>query len=144
MTTGPADGRSGWPDWTGSAWYLALTTFRPDGTRVTTPVWFAVDRGRLLIWTGAASGKIRRIRANPAVTIAWCSVRGRVRSVPVAGVARELPAAQARHVHAALNAKYRLAKRLYEFYLARRLRHRLRVASAYLEIQPVDTLLHRG
>jgi PPOX class probable F420-dependent enzyme len=138
MMAGAAEGPSGLPEWTRSAWYLALTTFRPDGSRVTTPVWFAADHGRLLIWTGASTGKVGRINANPAVTIAKCSVRGRLRSVPVAGMAKVLPATQAQDVHAALSAKYRLIKRLYEIYVARRLCHRPRAASAYLEIRVVD------
>jgi PPOX class probable F420-dependent enzyme len=58
--------------------YLALTTFRGDGTPVTTSVGFVRDGDTLLVQTGAASGKVRRIRASSAVTVSACDVRGRV------------------------------------------------------------------
>jgi hypothetical protein len=48
--------------------YVALTTFRGDGSPVSTAVW-------------------RRIRANPAVTVAPCDIRGRVKGEALAGKA---------------------------------------------------------
>jgi hypothetical protein len=36
--------------------YLRLTTFRCDGSEVSTPVWVVSDDGRrLLVWTGAGT-----------------------------------------------------------------------------------------
>jgi uncharacterized protein len=37
--------------------YLSITSFRRDGTGVATPVWFIQEGGRLLVQTGASSGK---------------------------------------------------------------------------------------
>lgn len=38
--------------------YLALTTFKRDGTPVTTPVWAApIDEGKIGFWTSSGSGK---------------------------------------------------------------------------------------
>src|ERR1019366_656853 len=67
------------PGWGASAHSLALPTFCRNGDPVTTPVWFAADGDRLLVWTEAGSGKVKRLRANPAVTIAPCSVSGTLR-----------------------------------------------------------------
>ena len=59
--------------------YLSLKTFRTSGAGVATPVWFAAGANRTLyLYTRAAAGKVKRIRANPAVLIASCSARGTI------------------------------------------------------------------
>ena len=50
--------------------FLTLETFRKSGQGVKTPVWFTQENGLLYIWTGASSGKVKRIRINPDVKIA--------------------------------------------------------------------------
>jgi PPOX class probable F420-dependent enzyme len=57
--------------------YINLTTFRRDGRAVATPVWFVVHEGRLYVYTEAASGKAKRMRANGRAQIAPSDVRGR-------------------------------------------------------------------
>ena len=59
--------------------YVSVTTFRRDGTPVPTPVWYALGDGELVFWTGAASGKVKRLRNNPRVLVAPCNARGRVK-----------------------------------------------------------------
>ena len=61
-----------------SSRYVRLTTYRKDGTPVATPVWHVPLDGELWIVTEAASGKVKRIRNNPRVTVAPCSLRGTV------------------------------------------------------------------
>lgn len=68
--------------------YLALTTFRKDGTPVTTPVWLVREGDRLLVTTQAASGKAKRIRNNGDVLVASCDMRGRLTGPQVAALAR--------------------------------------------------------
>ncbi|AXH34961.1 PPOX class F420-dependent oxidoreductase [Humibacter sp. BT305] len=58
--------------------YVALTTYRRSGAAVTTPVWIAADGGDLLAVTGAQTGKAKRIRHTPRVTLRGSTVRGRV------------------------------------------------------------------
>jgi PPOX class probable F420-dependent enzyme len=58
--------------------YLALTTYRKDGTPVTTPVWLVRDGDRLLVTTQAGSGKAKRICNLPDVLVASCDMRGRL------------------------------------------------------------------
>ncbi len=58
--------------------YVSLTTYRKDGTPVTTPVWQVPHDAELWIVTEAASGKVKRIRNNPEVRVAPCSLRGTV------------------------------------------------------------------
>jgi PPOX class probable F420-dependent enzyme len=49
--------------------FLNIETFRKNGQGVKTPVWFAQDGDTLRIWTGIASGKVKRIRNNGNVRI---------------------------------------------------------------------------
>ncbi|NMO52894.1 PPOX class F420-dependent oxidoreductase [Actinoplanes sp. TBRC 11911] len=58
--------------------YVSLTTYRKDGTPVTTPVWHVPHEAALWIVTEAGSGKVKRIRNNPRVLVAPCSLRGTV------------------------------------------------------------------
>jgi PPOX class probable F420-dependent enzyme len=57
--------------------YLSLASFRRDGQPVYTPLWFAEDDGRVYIMTRDDSWKYKRIRNNPQVRVAPCTVRGR-------------------------------------------------------------------
>lgn len=69
--------------------YISLTTRRRDGSLVSTPVWLVSDDGRrLLIWTGAATGKVKRIRRDPRVFVAKSNYRGRERGPRIEGHAR--------------------------------------------------------
>ncbi|MZD04045.1 PPOX class F420-dependent oxidoreductase [Streptomyces sp. SID5785] len=58
--------------------YISLATHRKDGTPVPTPVWHVEGPGgELLVLTPAASWKVKRIRADSAVTVTVCDLRGR-------------------------------------------------------------------
>src|SRR5205823_9533571 len=59
--------------------YLSITSFKRDGTGISTPVWFVSDGGRLYAFTDLHSAKIRRIRHNPHVEIASCRPWGELR-----------------------------------------------------------------
>lgn len=56
--------------------YVSLTTYRKNGTPVATPVWHIPRGAELWIVTAAGSGKVKRIRNEPRVGLAPCSVRG--------------------------------------------------------------------
>src|ERR1700733_8875173 len=76
--------------WTFPGKYISVTTYKRDGTGVATPVWFVQEGDRLLFRTGVASGKAKRIRGNPAVLAAACTLRGKLLGQQVSGVARVL------------------------------------------------------
>jgi PPOX class probable F420-dependent enzyme len=88
--------------------YLGLTTFKRDGTAVTTPVWFVSEGGRLLIETGADSYKVKRIGREPMVIVGLCSARGRMKDLPVPARAELLPDDQIAHVEEMMARKYRV------------------------------------
>jgi len=72
--------------------YISLTTFRKNGVGVATPVWFGEADGKLYVMTRSDSGKYKRLRNNPQVRIAPCTIRGRVTGPEFTGTARVLPA----------------------------------------------------
>lgn len=68
--------------------YANLTTYRRSGEGVSTPVWFALVDGNAYVFTGLESGKVKRIRNDPRVTLAPSDVRGRVKGASVEAGAR--------------------------------------------------------
>jgi PPOX class probable F420-dependent enzyme len=69
---------------------VSLTTFRKSGEAVVTPVRFALESGKVYVSTGTKSGKVRRIRSNPKVRLAPCTMRGKVVGPTVEATARIL------------------------------------------------------
>ena len=82
--------------------YISLTTFRKTGAAVATPVWFGEQDGKLYVMTLSKMGKAKRIRNNPQVRVAPCTMRGKVTGPEFAAIARLLPKedfARARKTH---------------------------------------------
>ncbi len=90
--------------------YISLVSFRKNGAPVRTPVWFAEDGGKLYVMTGSHLGKYKRIRNNPRVTIAPCTIRGIVTGPEFAAVARIMSSEEFARVRKLINAKYWLAR----------------------------------
>jgi len=57
--------------------FVCLTTFRRDGTPVGTALWIVEDGDHFYVWTGSRTGKVKRAKNNPAVTIAPATRRGK-------------------------------------------------------------------
>jgi uncharacterized protein len=95
----------------GPARYVSMTTFRRDGSPVATPVWVVGHAGLLYVWTGGETGKVKRIRRNPRVTMAPCTFRGRVTGPAVAARAQIVRAADRPDVWPVFLAKYGLQLR---------------------------------
>lgn len=88
--------------------YLLLTTYRRDGTAVSTPVWVSSDGTALYVWTRADSGKLKRLQHTSRVGLAPCDARGRVSGPTVTGTARILDAVGTARAASLHRAKYRL------------------------------------
>jgi uncharacterized protein len=88
--------------------YLSITSYRRDGTGVATPVWFVQQDGRLLVETDVASGKVKRIRRNPAVRVAVCTASGRLRGEQADAVAELLPGSEVSSAERLIARKYRI------------------------------------
>src|SRR3954470_21778295 len=67
--------------------YIALETFKKNGQGVKTPVWFVLHNGALYVYTEADSWMVRRVRNNPRVRVAACTVRGEVKGPWIDGTA---------------------------------------------------------
>jgi uncharacterized protein len=88
--------------------YVSITTFRRDGTAVATPVWIVGSAGLLYVWTGPQTGKARRIRNNPEVLLAPCTMRGVVTGPAVAATAAVVAVGDRPEIWRLIVAKYRL------------------------------------
>jgi PPOX class probable F420-dependent enzyme len=90
--------------------YISLTTFRKTGKSVATPVWFGEEDGKLYVMTRSDMGKTKRIRNNPQVRVAPCTMRGTVTGAESAATARILPAEEHERARQAINRKYWAAR----------------------------------
>lgn len=79
--------------------FIVLTTFTKDGRPKPTPVRGTPDNGKLFIFTGRDSWKVKRIRNDPHVAVAACDRRGFTIGEPVDAVAVVLPASETRRVY---------------------------------------------
>ena len=73
-----------------------LTTYRPDGEAVGTPLSIAVNGDKAYFVTASDSGKARRLAHTDRVTLAPCKVNGTVTGETVPGRARRVPPAERR------------------------------------------------
>lgn len=112
--------------------YCLLVTYRRSGEAVPTPVWFGASDGKLYVRTDAAAAKVKRVRNDPRVLIAPCTVRGKPAGPLAAGRARVLEQpADAALAESALTANYGLGRKVYES-----AGNALGVDAVYLEIEP--------
>jgi uncharacterized protein len=116
--------------------YCLLVTFRKSGDSVATPVWFGLgDDGNLYVRSEASVGKVKRIRNDPRVRVAPCTVRGKPLGAPAEGRARVLATDESGDAERALAANYGLGRKLYEA-----IAHRLSsVELLYIQVEPAAT-----
>jgi uncharacterized protein len=90
--------------------YISLKTFRKNGTPVATPVWFGEEGGKLYVMTRSDMGKTKRIRNNPQVRLAPCTIRGAVNGPEFAATAQILPSEEHARARQTINRKYWMAR----------------------------------
>lgn len=90
--------------------YISLITFRKNGLAVPTPVWFGELNDKLYILSRANSGKYKRIRNNPSVKVAPCTIRGKITGPEFAAMARILEEGQWPMARKTITGKYWLAR----------------------------------
>jgi hypothetical protein len=89
-------------------WAVALTTYRRDGTAVSTPVNIAVDRDRAYVRSYEHAGKIKRIRNGSDVAVAPSTVRGRVTGPAIRARARILKGTESVEAGRLIGRKHRI------------------------------------
>lgn len=93
--------------------YLMLTTFKPNGTPVSTPVQGMADGDRAYFRAWNRSGPVKRLRRTAAVQVTPCTALGLCSyGAPIGATARLLPAEEASRVAGNLARKYPLQQRL--------------------------------
>ena len=113
--------------------YALLVTYRRSGEGVPTPIWFGLDdRGHAYVRTGIQAAKVKRIRNDPRVKLAPCTVRGRPVGPYAEGTARLVPSGEEDEAERALQANYGLGRKLYEGSAASFDAH-------YIEVVPAQT-----
>ena len=111
--------------------YALLVTFRRSGEPVPTPVWFGLRGGRAYVRTLIDAGKVKRLRREPRVLLAPCTVRGTPTGPVAEGIARILGGEEDHVAESALDRHYGWRRRVYEG-----IGTRLGVQTVYLEIAP--------
>jgi uncharacterized protein len=87
--------------------YVSLTTFRKSGNPVVTPVCFAQEANTLYVFTFAGAGKEKRVRQNPYVLLAACTLTGKITGPTIEAQAHRLTDADAEaHAEKLLARKY--------------------------------------
>ena len=89
-----------------AARYVSVTTFRHNGIGVATPVEFVMQDGSLYFRTLPDAGKVKRIRREPRVLVARCTMRGKLTGRKLAGIATLLPPDETQALLPAFEAKY--------------------------------------
>jgi uncharacterized protein len=108
-----------------------LVSYRRDGTPVPTPVWAAAAGGRLYVRTEREAGKVKRLRREPRLLVAPCTLRGKPLGAPFEATARVLETRLEPLAENALARRYGLGREIFE-----RAMDLLRVDMCYLEIIP--------
>jgi uncharacterized protein len=112
-------------------WAVLLTSYRRDGTPVGTPVSLAVDGERAFVRSPGSGWKVKRIRRNPRVAIAPCTMRGRPTGPSVPALAKPLDGKEAEDAARALRRKHPYLQGMF-VPLAHRL---MRCGTAYFELR---------
>ena len=95
--------------------FLALETFKKDGTGVITPLFFVEHEGILYMRSPMASWKVKRMRNNPQVRVVPSDVRGEPKGEWVKGQAQIYHESEMSWVNELVIKKYRFVKRLMDW-----------------------------
>jgi PPOX class probable F420-dependent enzyme len=98
--------------------YLALTTFKRDGTPVTTAVWAApIDDNKIGFWTSSGSGKAKRLAHTSKVIVQPSDSRGRVKAgtTPVEATAVLVTGPELEGIRTKIIAKYGFMTKITKF-----------------------------
>jgi hypothetical protein len=107
----------------GTSTYIALETYKKDGTGVVTPVWVAGENDKIYAWTEGNSWKVKRIRNNETVRVCASDSRGKPQSDWLEAKAQVLESPEDEAVmQKCLSKKYGFQFKL--FYMMGRIRNR--------------------
>jgi PPOX class probable F420-dependent enzyme len=99
----------------GTSKCISLTTFKRDGTKISTPIWFNVIGEKIVVTTEPKAWKVKRIANNPSVEFAVCTQRGKVTGKTFGGTARILAPGELAAVIKAKKRRYPMFRLIYLF-----------------------------
>lgn len=94
---------------------ICLESYRKNGNPVQTPVWVVEKGGTIYVRTDPNTGKVKRIRRNPAVRIAQSNMRGKILGSWIRGDAHFLEGKEADPIQELFRKKYGMMGRLSGF-----------------------------
>lgn len=83
-----------------------LTTFRRNEQAIATQVEIHVVDGNAYFYTWSTTGKVKRMSNNPHVTLAPCTLQGKVSGQAIEGVARPLEGSEAMRIQSMLGGRF--------------------------------------
>ena len=112
--------------------YALVVTYKRSGDPVATPVNIGLsNEGKLYFRSEPHVAKLKRIRNNPRVRVAPCTVRGAPKGDPIEGLARVLPESESQHAYSVLSSSWRR-----DIAVVERTFDRVGVPAVYVEIEP--------
>jgi uncharacterized protein len=99
--------------------YILLTTFKRDGTPVSSPVWVvALDGGKVGFYTSSGSGKAKRLGHTARVTVQPSDARGRVKAgtQPIEATAQVVTGPELETIRAKIVGKYGMMTKIAHFF----------------------------
>lgn len=113
--------------------YANWGTYKKNGDKVMTPVWFATNNGKAYIWSQRDTFKVKRALNNSRCDLTPCNVSGQKNLGPaIAGTARLIDRGEVSGIKKLFRKKYGLQFTVLEFLG----RHRPGSDHVYFEISP--------
>lgn len=85
--------------------FINLCTFKKNGSKIETPVIFAIDDEKIIISTKSFASKLKRIKNNSKVILFPCDARGNRKGDDMHGIATIIDAQEQGYAYDALRKK---------------------------------------
>lgn len=97
--------------------YVNFGTFRKNGAKIATPVWFATAEGKAYLWSQRDTWKIKRLLNNSRCDLTPCNVNGKKNLGPtLAGVGKLVDSSRVPAIKRMFRKKYGLSYGVLEFF----------------------------
>lgn len=93
--------------------FINLCTFKKDGTKIKTPVIFAISKEEIIVSTKTFASKLKRIKNNSAVIVFPCDARGNRKGDDIKGIASIIDSSKQQYAYNALREKNGIIFRLW-------------------------------
>ena len=95
--------------------YISLETYRKNGQPVQTPVWFVIKENLIYVVTRSKTGKVKRLKNNPQVKFALCTMRGNITGEWISGTVKILDQTQTNEAVKMRDKKYGFIAKIAKF-----------------------------